>query len=229
MKRNHIVWLIGGAFLVTLFVAWYVFDLSHFFSFDYIQKNSAALLSFVQENYLLSVFLYISLFITTISFSLPATGPLTLLGGFLFGIVGGFFLAIVSATIGATIAFLLIKSQVTDILRKRYGKQLKTFQTKTEKYGVVYILLMHFSMMVPYLIINILTALADIKPWTIIWTSAIGFIPLALIYTFAGSRLTTITSVNDVFSYNMMIVIGIFVLLFFLPLVIRRLKGGHLI
>jgi len=229
MKRNQIIGLIFGALLIPLIFVWYFFDISTFFSFQYLQKNSAALLQFVQEHYFFSIFLYVSIYVTIIAFSLPATGPLTLLGGFLFGAAGGFVIATLSATIGATVAFLIIRNQVTDVVRQRYGKQLKTFQKKTKKYGVVYLLLMHVSMMIPYIVINILAALSDMRARTIVWTTALGFVPLALIYTVAGSKLTTIKTINDVFSGKMMLVFGVFILFFFLPVIIRRLFGRRLL
>lgn len=228
MNRKQYIGLVLVLFSVcAVFLLWYCFR--EYISFTYIQRHSVALLSFTKKHSIMSPLLYILLFVSVISFSLPLTGPLTLLGGFLFGVIGGSLLSILGATIGATTAFLVLKSQVPAVLHDRYGKRLHGLQKKMNQHGVLFLLLMHFSMMVPYFFINVLAALAEVRLIDVIWTTALGFIPLAVLYTFAGEKLMEMTSMNDVFSTNMIIVFVIFVALFFLPLCIRRWRGGALL
>jgi uncharacterized membrane protein YdjX (TVP38/TMEM64 family) len=62
----------------------------------------------------------------------------------------------------------------------------------------------------PTFLINTLAGLTSISLWTFVWTTFVGIIPGSLLYTYAGQKLYTITSLWDIFSVP---VILIFVLL----------------
>jgi len=229
VKKKKLIWLGVLVFFIICIAIFYYFDVDDFFSLARLQKNSLAMLQFVQRNYLLSVGLYIALFVAMIAFSLPITGPLTVLGGFLFGFIRGTLYATVSATAGASIAFLIFRKGLTDVVNKKYGKRLERLEQSIKKYGAADLLISNFSTMVPYAVINVLAALSDIRLWTIIWTTFVGCIPISLVYTFAGSRFTNITSMSEIFSFNVIFAFILLILVMLIPLVIQRLRGGKLL
>ena len=94
------------------------------------------------------------------------------------------------------------------------------------KYGANYLLMVHYASVIPFFFINTLAAISDVGWWTFLWTTVIGFIPLAIIYSFAGRELGSIKSVQDIMSPT---IIGVFILLLllaFLPIVIKHYKDG---
>ena len=62
---------------------------------------------------------------------------------------------------------------------------------------------------------------------TFLWTTALGFVPYALIYTFAGSRFTTITSMGDIFSPSVIAAFVLLMLFSIVPLIVNRIRGGR--
>jgi len=226
MKRTNLFWLaVLGLILVGSAVIWW-FDLLQFFSLAHLQEKAAVLTAWVQQHYLLSVLSFLVVYIFVIALSVPVTGPLTLLAGFLFGAIRGALLSIFAATVGATIAFLVIRRGVSDTVRKSYGKKLKTFEKNMQTYGAFYLLILNFSTVVPYGVINLLAALARVPVRTIIWTSAVGFVPLASVYGFAGSRLTEIGSMQDLFSPQVVLAFVLLMLLMFVPIVVKKIQEG---
>jgi len=226
MERNRVLGLLGcGLFLVSIVMLYYL-DVVRFISFEQLQKHGASLAGFVSKHYFLSVFLYISFFIAIIAFSLPVTGPLTLLAGFLFGVLPGALFAIVGATMGASIAFLVFRSGLSGAAHTKYAQRLETFKRKISEHGVSYLLVLHFLTIIPYAIINVLAALAGIPFRTMVWTTAVGVIPTSFIYAFAGSQFMTITSMRDIFSSNVIIAFVLLILLAFMPIIIKWLKKG---
>jgi len=200
MKQSRFVGLvIIGLFVLAAF-AFYIFDGARFFTLAQLQQYSSTLASYTRDHYFLGVTVYFAIFITVIAFSLPVTGPLTLLGGFLFGVVRGSLLATLGATAGATIAFLLLRRGVKDVAGTKRGARLQRFKKNLKKQGAWYLLMMHFSTVLPYAVINVIASLAGVSVATVAWTTFVGFIPIGLVYSFAGSQLTTITSMGDVFS-----------------------------
>jgi len=226
MKRTNLFWLAVVGLVVVGFAVIWQFDLLYFVSLAHFQKKAVFLTAWVSQHYFISVFLYLTLFISIIALSVPATGPLTLLGGFLFGTVHGALLSIFAATVGATIAFLVLRRGISDTVRKTYGKSLKKFEKNMKSYGSFYLLILHFSTIVPYGVINLLAALARVPLKTIVWTTAVGFIPLAIVYSFAGSRLTEIGSMHDLFSPGVILAFVLLVALMFVPIIVKKVQEG---
>ncbi|MCK5632298.1 TVP38/TMEM64 family protein [bacterium] len=225
MRKGHIIGAAALVFFLVVIILFYFFDGARFFSLALLQKHSFDLLQFVQKYYALSLFLYSILFISVITFSLPVTGPLTLLSGFLFGMIPGFFVSLASATVGATLAFLLLRKNINEVVHSKYGKHLETFKRNTKEYGIFYVLILHFSTVVPYAIINILAALSGLRVRTVVWTTAVGFLPIAFIYTLAGNKFASIKSMNDIFSTNILMIFALLIAVMIIPLIIKRIMG----
>jgi len=226
MKRTQWIGLSALILFISLALVFYFFDVGQFVNLENIQKHSLFLAEFSRNHFILSVVGYLAVFISVIAFSIPISGPLTLLGGFLFGVLWGSFLAITGATVGATIAFLLFRRGLNDVVRDKYKKRVEGFKKKIETYGVWYLLILHFSTVVPYAVINVLAALAGVPLRTFVWTTVVGFVPLATVYTFAASRLTKIGSMQDIFSFNVLLAFSLLIALMLIPILLKWIKKG---
>ena len=91
--------------LITGFVVFFAAGGTKYLSFEMLSQNYKALNNFTSDHYFLSVLIYVSIYIIIVAFSIPGATIMTLLGGFLFGVVFGSVWVIISATIGATITF----------------------------------------------------------------------------------------------------------------------------
>ncbi len=187
---------------------------------DYLQQV-------VSEHYLLSVICYISLYIVAVALSIPVGALLTLAGGFLFGVIAGLFYTNIGATLGATIAFLLVRYLIGETIQKKYAVQLEKFNKAMKLYGKNYLLMIRFIAGIPFFLVNILAGLTNLPLWTFIWTTAIGILPGSLVYTFAGQQLNEIESLRDIFSFNILFGLFLLALLALLPVIIRYMKQGY--
>ncbi len=225
MKKDtikKIIQFIGMCVLVWMF---YRFTpLKEYVSLAYIQEQSAYFKGFVAQHYWLTVALYVLVFIVTIACSVPSSIILTLLGGYLFGALAGAAYATGSVAIGVTIAYTVFRLFLQDTLRRTYKKRADRFEQLMKEEGASYLLMLNFSAIFPYFIINALAAIARVPIITIIWTSVVGFLPQGIVYAYAGKELGAIEKVQDIFSREVIFAFILLILLACIPIVIKRYK-----
>lgn len=224
MMRKHKRRIIIILFIIGLIVLLRFLGLTQYFSFAYLKTSSDFFKQFLEKNYWNAVGIYIGIYAILVAVGVPSVAPLTLLGGFLFGVLSGAAYAVISGTIGSLVTFLFIRYLFGAVLQKRYKERLQRFNKQIQEHGVNYLLMLHFLSVVPYFVINSLAALTNISFWTFLWTTVIGSIPLALIYSFAGLQLSNIESARDIFSPSLIILLFLLVLLALMPILIRKYR-----
>ena len=189
-----------------------------------LQAKSNQLKLAVETNYFNSVLMYCVIFIIALIFGLPVVGPLTLLGGYLFGVFPATLYAIVSQTIGATTSFILIRYVFSSFMAARYNDRLAKFKKNMDRYGGRYLLILQFMVVIPFFIINVLAALTKVPFTTVLWTTILGCAPLSFAYALAGKELGTIESVYDIFSLHIILTFVLLILLVCMPMVLKWLR-----
>jgi len=213
--------------IVFLFVAIYIFyhvGLSKYVTLDSLKLYGHYLQGFVNNNYFLSVFIYMLIYFVVIASSIPATAIMSIAGGFLFGVVRCVLYATIASTAGATFSFLLIRFVFAETIALKYADKVEKFRSGLREYGTFYLLILHFLFVLPFALINTLAALAGVSLWQFIWTTAVGFLPAGIIYAFAGKQLRTISSVGDVFSPGIIVVLVSLILFMCLIMLFKRYK-----
>ena len=107
MPRNKYKFL----FLVTLlgvFLLSCVHLFLHDFGFETLSENYRYYKLFVSKHYYISIFIFSFVYILTIGVAIPGATLLTLLAGFLFGLIPGVMVVVFSATVGACLLYLLV-------------------------------------------------------------------------------------------------------------------------
>ena len=168
--------------------------------------------------------MYVILCTGIVACGIPAIGPLTLVGGFLFGTLFGTLYALTGATVGVISMVLFVRYVVAQTIAKRYGNKLAKFNKRLQAYGHSYLLTMHLLTVIPFFVIATLAGLADVSLITVVWTTIVGSFPLIFIYAFAGRQLGTITSLGDIFSPQIIAAFVLLALLALIPMVIRRVR-----
>lgn len=222
------IWLLGLLILVVakfsigkfIMFSW----VSRFITLEQLQAHSIAFKYYVGQHYLAAVLMYIGMYALTIAVGIPGVAPLSILGGFLFGVLLGTTYGALGATMGSLIAFALVRYVLRDWVKRRFGNQFDKFNGQMRKYGANYLLMVHYASIIPFFFINSLAAITDVGWWTFLWTTIVGFIPLAMIYSFAGRELATIESIHDILSPPIITVFIILILLAFLPIVIKHYR-----
>ena len=187
-----------------------------------LQENRGYLENAVVANYPKSVFIYLLIYAGIITFAIPGVPILTMLGGFLFGFIPGGLYALIGASIGTSLSFLIMRHIFSNMIRGKYAQKLERFNEKLKTQGVAsYLLTMHLIGLIPYFIINTLAALAEVPYFAFLWTTFVGSIPIIFIYSFAGRQLYLIESLYDIFSPSIIILLLVLVIMVLIPLFFR--------
>ncbi len=213
--------------IVVLVLILYYIGFAQYFSLENIKMHAARIEQLVLHHYLLSVIVFIAISTLLIALTLPVTGPVAVSAGFLFGLVPGVCYSMISAMIGTAISFLIVRYAMSHITKNQYNAQLTAFKEQLHAYGYTYLITLQLLTIVPYFIINTLAALAGISFSTFMWTTALGSLPIIIIYAFAGRQLYMIQSWRDILSVNMLLLLLMLALLALLPMIVKKVRGIH--
>jgi uncharacterized membrane protein YdjX (TVP38/TMEM64 family) len=175
--------------LVILVAVLGAFTLGDYLSFDTLRDNRATLLAFREDNYLGMAALFFVIYVGIVTFSLPGAAVASVTGGFLFGLVPGTALNVMSATVGASAIFLAARWGLGAALSARLeasdGK-LQRIKTGLRENEISVLFLLRLVPAVPFFVANLLPALVGVKFSNYVWTTAIGIIPGAIVFTWIG-------------------------------------------
>ena len=108
-----------GLFVVSLIVLARVFNISQYLSLERFQQNMAYLENIVHAHYLLSVIIFILLFIVVVAFGIPVSAILVIVAGYFFGVIPGTIYSVIGAAMGAATGFLLTRYVVGSFIQNR--------------------------------------------------------------------------------------------------------------
>lgn len=212
------------AIILSLFVGVWASGVLDFLTLDSIKEHRFELLQSVENNPVLSALIFSIAYIATVALSLPIASLLTLLGGFLFGVALGATLIVFSASIGASIIFLVAKTAVGESLRKKAGPFYNKVADNMQENGFQYMLFMRLVPVVPFFIANILPALFNIKLRDFFITTLFGIIPGTVVYTNIGRELGTIETLGDLVAPQTLMAFALLGVLSLTPAIIKFFK-----
>ncbi len=189
-------------------------------SFEEIQKNREAFRRFVEAHYLPSVTGFIGFELLT-AFFLPGALVLTLLGGFLFGVVWGTVYVMVGMTFGGSLAFLFARFLAGNWIHARYEDHLKKFNKEVAHHGSSYLLMLIISPVLPFFVVNYLAGMTKMSLKRFFLTTAAGILPGCVIYAYAGQQFGNIHSIHDVMTPKLIIALSLLGILALLPVFLR--------
>jgi pyruvate/2-oxoglutarate dehydrogenase complex dihydrolipoamide dehydrogenase (E3) component/uncharacterized membrane protein YdjX (TVP38/TMEM64 family) len=214
MKR----WLVVAAILVLGLVAVLVFGIDERLTFDGLKNSRSALDALQEQAPLRFAAGFFALYVLVAAASLPGAAIMTIAAGALFGLVLGTVLVSFASTIGATLAFLVSRYVLRDVVERRFGRQLRTLNAGLDRDGPFYLLTLRLVPLLPFFVINLLMGLTRMAARTFYWVSQIGMLAGTLVYVNAGTQLAGIDSLAQVGSPR---VLGAFVLLGAFPWIAR--------
>ncbi|MEM6763095.1 MAG: TVP38/TMEM64 family protein, partial [Pseudomonadota bacterium] len=108
--------------IVALLVDGYVAGLHKYISLETLIREHETLKAWVDGHLLGAIASYLAIYIAAVAVSFPGASLLTIVGGFLFGVVLGTVLTVVGATLGASVIFMVAKTSLGSALRARAGQ-----------------------------------------------------------------------------------------------------------
>ncbi len=205
--------------LAAAVFAFFFFDLGDYLNLSYLKSQQARIEAWYTAHPVASAAIFFVVYVTLTALSLPAAALLTLLGGAIFGLVLGTVLCSFAATAGATIAFLVARFLLRDLVLARFGDSLGALNRGVEKDGAFYLFTLRLVPIFPFFVVNLAMSLTPIRTFTYAWVSQVGMLAGTAVYVNAGTQLARLESLDGILSPAL---IGSFVLLGVFPWVARR-------
>lgn len=175
--------------LVVGFVLFFVFELHRYLSLAALSEHREAMLAFVGDHVIVASLAYLGAYAMLVAFSVPGAAILTIVGGFLFGIIWGSALVIVGATAGAVAVFLAARTALGSSLRRRAGPWVKRLEAGFREHATSYLLTLRLIPIVPFWLVNLVPAILGVRLVTYTLTTLVGIVPGTVVYVAVGNGL----------------------------------------
>lgn len=176
-------------------------------SFEALVRHRMTIADFVTRHGALAVLAYICIYAAAVSLSLPGSAFLTIAGGFLFGLATGTVAAVIGATIGGTVIFLVARTALGRPLLERAGPRVNQLARGFRADAFNYLLFLRLVPAFPFFLVNLVPAFAGVKLSTFVAATALGIIPGALVYALAGTGLDSVITAQKA-SYDACLAAG---------------------
>ena len=187
------------AIAAAIFAA-YASGLGDYLSFDRLRDNRQLLIGLVESHAVLMVLGFILIYAAATAISLPGGGLLSITGGFLFGSIAGTVWIVIGATIGAVGIFLVAKTALGDALRGKAGPWLKKMEEGFKDNAFSYLLVLRLIPAFPFFVVNLVPAFLGVGLRTFATATFIGIIPGAFVFASVGAGLGSVFDQGGSFS-----------------------------
>ncbi|GLQ05453.1 TVP38/TMEM64 family protein [Sneathiella chinensis] len=178
--------------LLALFAGFFWFDLDRYLTFQALSDHRDSLLAFVADHYLTALALYFVLYAVSVAASIPGGVLMTVTGGFLFGWWIAGLVTVVSATLGATLVFLVAETALGEPLRRKAGPWLRPLEVGFQKNALNYLLFLRLVPAFPFWLVNIAPAFLGVPLRTYVVGTFVGIIPGTFVFAFLGTGLDSV-------------------------------------
>jgi len=225
--RRFLPWLL----LAAGFMAFFALGLHRCIGFDTLRQHRDALHACVDTHAVLAPLAFMGIYIVFVALSLPGAEGLSITGGLLFGVVWGTVYIVISATLGATVLFLVAKTTLGDYLHAKAGPWLRRMQAGFQDNALSYLLVLRLIPLVPFFIVNLVPAFLGVSWQTYVLGTFIGIIPGTFVYASVGAGLDSFFAAGGDFGaqdiltpHILTALIGLAVLAI-VPVLYKKVKG----
>ena len=210
-----------------IILSFFLLGLDEFFSIYYIKQNNEFIQSFIDKNFLYSLLLFYSIFLLLLFFFLPFSAIMLIFSGFSFNLYLSIPLSIITITIGGLSNFLLLKKVNLIVFFNKAKFWLKKISFTFKDNEFQYLLLLRL-MPIPFTIQNAITVILNISEKKFFFSTMLGIVPYAVIYSLAGLQLRKIIdksehiTVSDILNYENFAVVCLLVIFILLSIFLKK-------
>ncbi len=132
---------------------------------------------------------YVTVYCAVVAFSVPGGGVLTIVGGLMFGPWRGAAFAVIGASSGAMLLFLLARSVLAAPLARRLGVFAERLREGLARDGFNYLLALRLVPVVPFWLVNLAPALLGMRLAPYAGATVLGIIPASVVFAGVGAGL----------------------------------------
>ncbi|RBI67564.1 TVP38/TMEM64 family protein [Roseovarius sp. TE539] len=187
-NRNSFMRHAPLAAILTAAVVGY-FTLGDYFTFETLQENREALMAFRDANYAGLVVAFVAVYFVIVAFSLPGAAVASVTGGFLFGLLAGTVFNVTAASLGAFAIFWAARLGLGRALAARMEASegtIKRLKTGLHEHEISVLFLLRLVPAVPFFVANLVPALVGVRFFNYAFTTVLGIIPGAIVFTWIG-------------------------------------------
>ncbi len=173
-------------FILLLLGGLAYFSFSQELSWEHFKEYRSSLQAWVNTHPILAPAVFCLFYISIVAISFPAAAPASLLIGAFFGTTMGIIYVAFSATIGASVIYLAVKTAFIKAEQK----------AKIDNHSVSYLLFVRLIPIFPFFVVNMTLAFFPIRLWTYVWTTFFGILPGTYVFVQAGSVLAQAVDVD---------------------------------
>ena len=180
--------------------AFFALGLDQYVSFEALREHRDVLANFVADNPLVAPLAFMVIYAVVVALSLPGGAIMTIAGGFLFGTVLGTVWVVLSATLGATILFVIAKTSLGDLLRAKAGPWLKKMENGFKENALSYLLVLRLIPLFPFFVVNLVPAFLGVPLRTYVIGTLLGIVPGSFVFATVGAGLGSIFDKQETFT-----------------------------
>ena len=180
--------------------AFFALGLDQYVSFEALREHRDVLANFVADNPLVAPLAFMVIYAVVVALSLPGGAIMTIAGGFLFGTVLGTVWVVLSATLGATILFVIAKTSLGDLLRAKAGPWLRKMENGFKENALSYLLVLRLIPLFPFFVVNLVPAFLGVPLRTYVIGTLLGIVPGSFVFATVGAGLGSLFDSNEAFT-----------------------------
>ena len=181
-------------FLLIFFsILWIVYFLNKdFFQLETFFTNLEFIRDFISQNFLLSIFTFLTLYSFLILCNFPFASILSMINGFLFGTWIGGAISIVGGTLGAFGIFIIAKFFFLELIKNKFLNKYSYIENYFNKNDLELMILIRVIPAAPFFIQNLILAALGAKNKKFFFTTLFGLAPWSFIFGSIGQGLDEI-------------------------------------
>lgn len=148
--------------------------------------------SAISAHLALALIAYVAIYAAAVAVSVPGASILTLSGGLAFGWLVGGAAAVVGASIGAVLLFVVARSAFGESLRRKAGPRIAGLVDGFQKDALNYLLFLRLVPAFPFFVVNIAAALLGVPLRTYVIGTVLGIIPATFAFASIGAGLDSV-------------------------------------
>lgn len=188
LLKDRRLWLVLAFLSIIAALRFMGFD--RYLSLETLKTHRHELVALVESHIALAAVTYLAIYVASVTLSLPGAVLLTLTGGFLFGSAIGALLAVIGATTGATLVFLLARTAFGGSSLDRFGSQAQSLTQNIRANAWSYLFVLRLVPLFPFFLVNVIPAFVGVRLVTFVLTTFFGIMPGTTVYSLAGAGLS---------------------------------------
>jgi len=220
-KRMRLVMVLIGVTSIVSLIHYFGSDL---LTLERLQFYHKPLEQFVHKYFFLSSIIYVVVFVSLASLSLPVITPLLLLAGLLFPLAWALVITPLSFFLHCYVMVTAVCYLFQDRIMRHYQHQLEKLNKNIEKKGLIYIVFLRMSLLFPSPLVNMAAGITTINAFLFSLISCLSTFHIITMVVYSGRLLVSIATIWDLYSHTNAIILVSFALLSMVPLWLTRDK-----